>query len=138
MSERRESAVGKLLRAAGVQKNARLSDIDKLGIRDAARKTGVSRQTLSNWMRDLEPGERRQYDAMSLDLVASGLSINRRELGIAAMQDSGHVLAGAAELDELYDYLGQRTDAEKRQILSWLAQSVAGQDAADADTRDDG
>lgn len=132
MTETRESAVGRLLRDAGVTKYARQREPGLIGIREAERRTGVSRQTLSVWLRDLEGGERRRYDAASLDLVAQGLGINRRALGIAAMQDSGHVLAGgSAHLENLYEYLAERSDAEKVQILKWLAERIATADADD-------
>lgn len=125
MDQPRESAVGALLRAAGVVPNARRSDLHEIGLREAERKTGVSRQTLSVWLRDLEAGERRKYEAFTLDKVANALGIDRRALGVAAMKDSGQVLSGNDELDDLYSYLSQRDDAEQRQIMAWLAQRLA-------------
>lgn len=126
----RESAVGKLLRAAGVEPRARRDDLEKMTIREAERKTGVSRQTLHTWLRDLAPGERRQYDAKRLDMVAEGLKISRRELGVAAMLDAGQVLAGSGEdaeqtLRQVYDYLSNRTIDEQTQLMAWLAQRIA-------------
>lgn len=124
MGENRESAVGALLRAAGVVLNARRSELHLVGLREAERRTGVSRQTLSVWMRDLEPNERRKYEAFTLDKVAHGLNIDRRALGVAALKDSGQLLGGSDELDELYSYLAQRDDAEQRQIMLWLAEQL--------------
>jgi len=117
-----------LLRQAGVAKYVR-AGADQISIREAERRTGVSRQTLSVWMRELEEGERRRYDALSLDLVANGLKIDRRELGIAALKDSGHVVESDDQAGELIDWLAQRTSDEKRQALAWLLQEVARQDA---------
>lgn len=125
MATTRESAVGKLMRAAGVSPNARKSDLSEVGLREAERRTGVSRQTLSVWLRDLEPGERRKYEAFTLDKVANGLGIDRRALGVAALKDSGHVLSGSDDLDELYAYLAQRDDDEQHQIMLWLAERLA-------------
>lgn len=125
--EARESAVGRLLRQAGVEPRARRHERDKLGLREAEQKTGVSRQTLSVWLRPLAPGERRKYDARTLDLVSEGLGISRRALGIAAMQDAGQVLIGSdtETLEAIYDYLAQRDPGEQAQILAWLAQRIA-------------
>lgn len=128
----RESAVGRLLRAAGVQPRARRAELHAIGIREAERRTGVSRQTLSVWLRDLRPGERRQYDARTLDAVSHGLGISRRELGVAAMQDAGQVLLGddaGQTLHAVTEWLADRTDVEKRQILAWLAQHIAESDS---------
>jgi len=121
----RPSAVGALLRAAGLQPGSRRSDVDTVGIRDAERKTGVSRQTLSMYLKPVGPQGRR-YDPWTLDRVAHGLGVDRRALGIAAMRDNGVMLAGTGDdMADLYEYLGNRDESEQVQILAWLAQRVA-------------
>lgn len=109
----RDSAVGALLRAAGVTPFARRGDLHAIGVREAERVTGVSRQTISNWLSPLEP-EGRKYNAGTLDAVASGLGINRRRLGIAAAVDMGLLEPGdgcpnCAELREGLTELLDRT-----------------------------
>jgi hypothetical protein len=89
-----ESAVGALLRAAGVSPNARKADLHSIGVREAERMTGVSRQTISVWLRPVDP-EGRVYTKATIDKVAAGLGIDRRQLGIAAVQDSGLLLDGS-------------------------------------------
>lgn len=130
MSECRESAVGALLRAAGMEPRSRKGDLDTIGLREAERRSGVSRQTFSIWLSDVGP-EGRRYDKTTLDRVATALGIDRRKLGVAAMQDSGVVLPSDAV--DVYEYLIDRDDKEKRQILAWLATEVARQDAGSAE-----
>ena len=81
----RPSAVGDLLREAGV---APWAGKDGVGQREAARLCGVSRTTIGNWMAPLG-GEPRNYDPATLDMVAAGLRISRRRLGLAAAVDMG-------------------------------------------------
>ncbi len=87
-----------------------MSDI---GVREAARLTGVSRQTISVWLGPVD-GEGRNYNAGSLDAVAAGLGINRRRLGVAAAVDMGLLEPGdgcpvCAELREGLEELLERT-----------------------------
>jgi hypothetical protein len=83
----RESAVGALLRAVGVTATHGRAP-GAIGIREAERLTGVSRQTISAWLKPVE-GDGRKYNAGTLDAVASALGINRRRLGVAAAVDMG-------------------------------------------------
>src|SRR5438128_5197471 len=96
----RESAVGALLRAAGLRPHSRKADFDTIGIREAERRTGVSRQTLSMYLKPVGP-EGRRYDPWTLDRVAHGLGVDRRALGVAAMRDNGVMLPGTN--DDLAD-----------------------------------
>jgi transcriptional regulator with XRE-family HTH domain len=115
-----------MLRERGVTPGARKRDVDSIGLREAERLTGVSRQTISDWLQPMADDERRNYTAKTLDAVAHGLGINRRELGIAAARDAGALLVNTdAGLLDIYEYLETRNDDENAELLGWLAQRLA-------------
>lgn len=108
----RVSAVGDLLRGVGVT-NTNGRAAGAIGLREAERLTGVSRQTFSIWLSPVDEGGR-NYNAGTLDEVATGLGINRRRLGLAAAVDMGLLEPGdgcptCAELREGLADLLERT-----------------------------
>lgn len=124
------SAVSALLREHGVELRSRKGD-RTVGLRDAERMTGVSRQTLSVWMRDVPAGGR-NYDARTLDAVAAGLGINRRQLGLAALRDSGLLQQGVPAADVLC-YLLEKMSTEQVAIVNLrAAQELASRLQTDA------
>lgn len=82
----RESAVGRLLREAGVGPGRDA----EIGMREAERRTGVSRQTLAAWLAPIDPDNPIRHTKKNLELVARGLGIDRAALGMASMIDNNH------------------------------------------------
>lgn len=80
-----ESRIAELLRAYGVG--------SRMSIREAARQTGLSRETLSRLMRPIERGETRRIRKDNLDKIADGLRIPRDLLEREMMADWGYVQA---------------------------------------------
>lgn len=78
-----ESRIGQLLRAYGVG--------DQMSIRQAAIKTGLSKETIARLMRPLGTGETRRIRRRNLDKLADGLGISRDLLERAMMADWGYV-----------------------------------------------
>lgn len=92
----RESAVGRLLTEAGVGPDR------PIGLREAERRTGVSRQTLAAWLAPVDPTNPIRHTKKNLDLVSRGLDIDRAALGMASMIDNNHgqeVPTGASDSD---------------------------------------
>lgn len=80
-----ESRIARVLRSYGVG--------ERFSIRQAAVRTGLSRETLSRLMRPLESGETRKIRAENLDKIADGLGIPRDLLEREMMADWGYVQA---------------------------------------------
>lgn len=78
-----ESRIARLLRAYGVG--------ETMSIRQAAIRTGLSRETLSRLMRPLEAAETRRIRSENLDKIADGLGIPREVLQREMMADWGYV-----------------------------------------------
>lgn len=76
-----ESRVGELLRAYGVRSH--------MSVRDAARRCGVSHETVNRIMQPLGPDETRAIRKSSLDKIATGLGIPRDLLQREMMADAG-------------------------------------------------
>lgn len=96
-----ESRIAHLLRAYGVGG-------DNMSIRQAARETGLSRETLSRLMRPLEAKETRRIRSENLDKIADGLGIPRELLEREMMADWGYVQA--ATDSDVAGVLSQITD----------------------------
>lgn len=74
------SAVARLLRQHGVG--------GPIPVREAARRTGVSRTTINNWL-DSDPANPIRHNKTSLTRIATGLGIDRTELANASLIDNG-------------------------------------------------
>lgn len=95
-----ESRIGRLLRAYGVG--------ERMSIRQAAIKTGLSKETIARLMRPLDTGETRRIRRRNLDKLADGLGIRRELLEQAMMADWGYVQS-ASDTD-VAGVLAQITD----------------------------
>ena len=80
-----ESRIAHRLRAYGVG--------ERFSIRDAAKRTGLSRETISRLMRPVEHQETRRIRSENLDKIADGLGIPRDLLEREMMADWGYVQA---------------------------------------------
>lgn len=94
-----ESRIARLLRAYGVG--------ETMSIRQAAARTGLSRETLSRLMRPLEAAETRRIRSENLDKIADGLGIPREVLQREMMADWG--------------YVASVTDSDMNAVLSQIA-----------------
>ena len=97
----RQSRIAELLRSYGVGSA-------ELSIRQAAIKTGLSRETLSRMMRPLKEGETRRIRKANLDKIADGLGIPRDLLEREMMADWGY--AQAVEGNDIAAILAQIRD----------------------------
>ena len=97
----RDSRIALLLRSYGV-------GTPRMSIRQAAVKTGLSRETLSRLMRPLKPGETRRIRKSNLDKIADGLGIPRDLLEREMMADWGY--AQAVEDSDIAAVLAQIRD----------------------------
>ena len=97
----RDSRIALLLRSYGVGS-------PQMSIRQAAVKTGLSRETLSRLMRPLKPGETRRIRKSNLDKIADGLGIPRDLLEREMMADWGY--AQAVEDSDIAAVLAQIRD----------------------------
>lgn len=93
-----ESRIANLLRSYGVGSKS-------MSIRQAALKTGLSRETLSRLMRPLETGETRRIRKDNLDKIADGLGIPRDLLEREMMADWGY--SQAVNGSDIADVLAQ-------------------------------
>lgn len=111
MNDPRESAVGRLLREHGVGGDGP----DAITVRKAEQLTGVSRQTIATWLRPVDPAKPVRHTNKNLDLIANGLEIDRRRLGMASMIDNG----AAVEIADEGSMLAQLGEVQ-RQIRAAL------------------
>lgn len=88
-----ESRIAAVLRAYGVRRRDDPPSPDTMSIRDAEKKTGVSRETIARLMRPLESNERRRIRADNLRKLAEGLGIPLDLLERENLADWGYVQA---------------------------------------------
>lgn len=88
-----ESRIARLLHAYGVRRPGDPREDGTMSIREAAEKTGVSRETLGRLMRPLDPRETRRIRKVNLDKLADGLGIPRDVLEQENLADWGYVQA---------------------------------------------
>lgn len=111
-----QSRVAQLLRAYGVRYPDERPAPGTMSIREAAKRVGVSRETLARLMRPVEIFEPRRIRKANLDKIADGLGIPRDLLERENMADWGY--AQAAEGSDVAAVLAQLVNLSQADLAT--------------------